>query len=103
MNIQTPIVEKTTGRPGGGITPGANARERNEHYYLNAVGCIASAGERLGITDIADTEDEMKALLAHMIVLIRDGNGSPEDIANVIYEMNERICACHFKKIHPAG
>lgn len=96
MNIQTPIVEKTTGRPGGGITPGATPHERNEHYHRKALENIRSRADKLGARDIADTEDDMKQLVAYVL-------GINEDQAEIVYEIFERAISCHYKKINPAN
>jgi hypothetical protein len=92
-NQNTPMVrsgEKTAVT----MMPGANPHERNDHYHRKALDNIRSRAEKLGVTDIADTEDDMKELVAHVL-------GVDDDRAEVIYEIMERVCSCHYRKINP--
>lgn len=72
---------------------GSTPHSKNEHYYVRAVKAIKARGDKLGIHDIADTEDEMKQLL--MLILDID-----EDQAEILYEIIERAIGCHWKKVH---
>jgi hypothetical protein len=93
MNINNNANGKANGRPAM-VLPGTTAHERNEHYHRKAMDNIHSRAEKIGVTDIADTEDDMKELLAYTL-------GIDDDRAEILYEMWERAISCHHKKIYP--
>jgi hypothetical protein len=82
---------------GGEQTPlvGNTPHSRNDHYHVKAINAIRARGDKLGIHDIADSEDEMKQLLSLLL-------GVDDDHAEIIYEIMERVVSCHWKKINRA-
>ena len=97
MNIlsqNTPTMMRSGEKAAGAVMPGANPHERNDHYHRKALDNIRSRAEKIGITDIADTEDDMKEVVAHILEI-------GEDKAEILYEVMERICSCHYRKINP--
>lgn len=72
---------------------GNTPHSRNEHYYGKALKAIRARGDKLGIHNIADSEDEMKQLVA-LILDIDD------DQAEILYEVIERAIGCHWKKVN---
>lgn len=72
---------------------GNSPHSRNEHYHLLAMKAIRARGDKLGIRNIADTEDEMKQLLTLIL-------GLDDDHAEILYEIIERVVSCHWKKIN---
>lgn len=81
---------------GGSDAPlvGNNPHLRNDHYHMRALKAIKARGDKIGIHNIADTEDEMKQLLSLLLKV-------DDDHAEILYEIIERAVSCHWKKIHP--
>ena len=86
-------IHKNDGEHNDAPLVGNTPHARNDHYHVNALKAIRARADKLGIRNIADTEDEMKQLLAILL-------GVDEDQAEILYEIMERVASCHWKKIN---